>query len=93
MKIKELLTSKEQWTQHSYARNKFDEPVMIKDSTACKWCLTGACIYCYTDIVERSNILNNLFKYLKKEYNLSVEIFNDISTFKEVKQVVDYLDI
>ncbi len=49
MTISELLTDESKWTTEVYARDAAGRPVSAVDPTACRWCLTGAMIRCYTD--------------------------------------------
>jgi hypothetical protein len=93
MKIKELLTDESKWTQNAGARDKEKIPVPPKSEEAVCWCLFGAILKCYG---EDKEVYNRLDKYIL--YNLTgMGIFsyndNPKRTFKDIKALIEKLDI
>lgn len=105
MKVKELLCSKDKWTQGIMASDANEDPVLARSGTATKWCLLGAVVRCYDpnnpsfDIspVARA-IVARLCDVIRKKYNvvggyLSLPEFNDTHTFDEIKAILDEADV
>lgn len=101
MKIKELLSDKSKWTKRSYARNKYNKPVLEDSPNATKFCLLGARNYCYKyNSLKRIEIeakisltIGLLFpRYLNKT---SLIYFNDSkkTTFEMIRTVVETADV
>lgn len=87
MKIKELLSGPEKWTQHTYARDKNGRDCSQWSQEAVCWCLYGAVDKCYENIIEIDNKI--------REKVISIVDWNDDPnrTFEEVKALVEELDI
>jgi len=60
MKIHELLTAPERWTQGAYARTALGRPIAADDPAACQWCLVGAIAHCYLDNSIRYAVSNKI---------------------------------
>ena len=48
MKVSELLTDENKWCQQAFAMDKYGDAVSSRDVDACKWCLSGALMKCYS---------------------------------------------
>lgn len=97
MKIKELLNDRSKWTKGWYARDSFGADHPVDSQYACKFCLSGAVLKCYSES-ERQTIYNKLMKAIKELYGLhltNVPMFNDSSntTFEMVRAVIKKADV
>ena len=63
MKIYELLSKRNAWTQNNYAKNTKRRPVMPNDPDACCWCILGALSKCYPDIEENKRVADRLYNH------------------------------
>ena len=89
MKIKELLSDKTKWTRLTRARDVHRRPVSSLSDEAVCWCLEGAVIKCYD--YDRNDII---FKKIWTEIGKpAIGFWNDSHSFKEVKALVNKLDI
>jgi len=93
MKISELLSGPEKWTQGAWARNQKGETVSAFDSSACCWCISGAIAKCYP-ADQFTRICDQILRHL--DYHLeegSIFRWNDHldRKFEEVKLVVETL--
>jgi len=86
MKINELLSKAERWTQHAMARDHHGLKTDPKDPKAVCWCLMGAVIKCYES--EKGEIVKKL-----QEQIYSLFAFNDNSSHEMVLKLVKRLDI
>lgn len=97
MKVKELLSSPEKWTQGTYARDALGgRPVPPLDEDAVCFCLIGAVRKCYPIISDQCPVLAKIT--LELCTNLKMAVITDWNdypdrTFEQVKQLVDKLDI
>jgi hypothetical protein len=57
--VLDLLTDPAHWTQGTFARNKYGNPVNSAGPTAVCWCLLGAINLCYPD-EERGAVCQRL---------------------------------
>jgi hypothetical protein len=91
MKIKELLSSPEKWTQGVSARDKNGDIVYATCATATCFCLMGAIEHCY----RNENEAELIYKKIRTKVISHISIWNDQSyrTFEDVKQLVEELDI
>lgn len=93
MKVYELLAKPEVWTKGAYARNKEDMPVGTTAKDACKFCLYGALLKCYSnDTSKRLDIMNIL---ADKHGISSIVLWNDSeeTTHDKVVKLAKDLDI
>lgn len=94
MKIKELFSNESKWCQRCYARDKNGLRAYPRSNKAVCWCLLGAIKKCYLE--NDFNTIKIMIKTkIKISSNDSVALWNDDPkrTFKEVKQLVEELDI
>jgi len=89
MKVKELLINENKWTHDNYAVDNNERIVSPQSDKATKWCVIGAIIRCYPDLQLRVKIINKLGRYIRT----GILVWNDTSTFKQIKSVIDKLDI
>lgn len=96
MKIKELFSSHHKWTKYGSAKNNKGESVRSCDLDATRFCLSGAVSRCYPNVLERIKILKKLKssieKYTGEKYS-GITNFNDSSSFKDVKNVVEQANV
>jgi hypothetical protein len=88
VKVQELLSSEDKWTQGSYAKDKDNFIVTINSLEAVKWCLKGAIHKCYPDHIEAGEIYYKISKKVR-----SINQYNDTHTYEEVMELVRELDI
>jgi hypothetical protein len=89
MKVLELLSSEDKWTQGAFARNKDGVRTDYYAEKAVSWCLIGAIHKCYSDYEEINSIMNRiLFTVGEKCYQ-----YNDTHTYEEVMELIRELDI
>lgn len=95
MKVKDLLSSREKWTQDDAAKSKSGRGVHPNSRYAVSWCLMGAIVKCYlhSQRKEQENKLRTILE--KRGMNPSVVCFNDdlLRTFQEIREVVELADI
>ena len=89
MKIKELFSSHHRWTKNALAKNNSGERTDPLDSDAVRFCLLGAVEKCYPSESKRVNICEKI----KNEIKAVIPEFNDSHSFKEIKALVEKLDI
>ena len=87
MKVKEFLT-KENWTQRAFALRQDGNPCHWLDTKAVKFCLQGALLKCYPGQPATIDTLLNNACGNTVRWNDAPE-----RTFKEVKALVEKLDI
>lgn len=87
MKIKELYTDESKWTKGAFSRDIDGNEKIFSDDSIVSWCLLGAIDKCYTS-GEYMKIWKLLFNTVGHISN-----YNDSHTFKEIKQLVEELDI
>lgn len=96
MKVKELLSSKEKWTQGAYARTADGQDCHHNDERAVAWDLTGAIWRCYTHWeTKESGVVFQKVVDKVGDAQGSILSWHDAPerTYEEVKQLVDALDI
>ena len=83
MKVKDFLTEKN-WTKQVYVR---------VSSTGRKYCLVGAIRFCYPEM--NHDIVQKVNDYLLIHYKEYAVVWNDQPEreFKEVKELINILDI
>ena len=86
MKIRELLSDESKWCRGSLSLDKEGNKIDPIDSQACCWCLYGACMKCY-------DFYNNIIEKILIKIGCYIDDWNDKSTFQEVKNLVEELDI
>ena len=59
MKISEILTDRSKWTKGAYARDDCGDPVTIYDSSAVRFCLSGA--------ATKTRVLGKFYKWFCKQ--------------------------
>lgn len=88
MKIRELLSDESKWTKGVASRDSNGNEVPYSSLLATCWCLLGACCRCYDDdfLAVRDKIQSEI---------TWMPTWNDAPerTFKEVKELVDRLDV
>lgn len=98
MKICELLTGPEKWSQNIVAVNAEGKSVGYRNPSACRWCLLGA-IYCCYSIPEgraiESRIKDRLFGGRKRKLGDCLSVWNDAPdrTYRDIKKLITELDI
>lgn len=93
MKIRELYSDSSKWIKRALARNKSGTEVDYNDETAVQWCLIGALHHCYG---YKGDKWLPPFSLLIKEFpDRDIVDFNNHpdTTFEQVKELVDRLDI
>lgn len=91
MKIREFLTDENKWCKAHLAINIDGNGVNENDFDACKWCLIGAAYHCYGE--EKVNeIIGKIQAHLKLS-RAEIPTYNDKSEFKDIKELVETLDI
>ena len=96
MKIRELWEDQTAWTQHAFARDARGHDVSPLGSlhpSAVSWCLAGVLGRCYPDGKDAQRVWHRLHAALFELGESSVVRFNDSRSFREVKDLVDRLDI
>lgn len=90
MKVKNLLSNPDKWTQGEFARTHNGFGVSYSHPDAVRWCLLGAIDVCYPP-----NERGNIYKRLRDNVETSLVGFNDNknTTFEDVKNLVTELDI
>jgi hypothetical protein len=95
MKVKELLTDETKWTKDTMSRDAAGVPTGIETDQA-SFCLIGAVNKCYPSTIAAMVVAAKLRKEIQiKHGNMSITQFNDASrtTFRDIKELIDYLDI
>ena len=95
MKVKELLSGPEKWTQSVYVRNKDGTPTQLGAAEAFSFCLRGAIYFCYCDATGRYWTEDKAHKALNLPPCESLAEWNDAPerTFEDVRKLVEELDI
>ena len=87
MKLSELFKTKDQWTQHEYAKTKEGGPIDPNHEKAVCWCLIGGIMKCFG---EGAGCVISEFKRLAfRRGFLNIVHFNDSSSFEEIKAVIE----
>lgn len=91
MKIKELLSDKSKWIQHTYAVEIIGGHVNPHSDKAVAFCLLGALARCYGG----SNEYMEVKARIVKKVGWYISLWNDDENriFEEVKALVEELDI
>lgn len=98
MKVKKLLSDKSKWTQCVYARKADGKATTSFDPAATCWCLAGAINVCYMPerrypiFLKLTEAIDHLHKMGKTKF-IDIPGFNDNSTYEEVMELVNELDI
>ena len=90
MKVKELLTDESKWTKKAWTRNGAGEICGVNAPEACCWCLSGAIDFCYSSFREKYEIVGRITRELR---GVSLFTWNDSVSFKEVRTLIEKLDI
>jgi len=96
MKIRELLSNESKWCKGAHARNALGEecvpyaPKFGLNGNVAKWSLRAAIDECYDGTGQAGEIY---IKLLVATNPLSVKKWEKSHTFKEVKELVDRLDV
>lgn len=97
MKVKELLSSPERWTQGFIARDLDGDGCGPTAAEAVCWCLTGALVKCYgrTRAFEMAGMFYPVIPANGGSHADDIVFWNDASerTFEDVRQLVTELDI
>lgn len=78
-----LLSDPSNWTTNAYARNKDNQQVQSTSPEACKWCLLGAIIKCYS-----IHNLQIVVAKVKQQNINDLSDFNDTCTHEELIDVL-----
>jgi len=92
MKIRELLSDESKWCKGAIARAVSGFEVKPESEDAVCWCIGGAFELCYKH--NREEARSTLDKLVKETGDM-LHAWNDAPerTFKEVKELVDRLDV
>lgn len=98
MKVRELFTDESKWTQHTRARDVNGRGVDENSPDAVCWCLTGAISHCYNprDTIDSYVLESTIARKVEEALNGRILVVwndNQDRTFKEVKALVERLDI
>jgi hypothetical protein len=95
MKIKELLSTPDRWTQGWFAKIG-DFPTNVDNPEATCFCLLGALSRCYEEraepIMKIRAAIHELFPEYQK-YNTPISLFNDRQTYEDIMKVVNHADV
>lgn len=91
MKVRELLSSAEKWTQGVYARRQDGSETYPTYPDAASWCIAGAIVRCY-EIELHHGLIDSVGRRIESP---SIGEWNDATErkFEEVKALLDELDI
>lgn len=91
MKLKELFTSPDKWTQGAEAKDKKGNIIPVFHPNAVSFCLMGGIHRCYNTFAEELDIINKISKHI----NICIMFWNDDSTrtFEDIVKLVNDLDI
>ena len=95
MKISELLSSPEKWTQRSYARDALGGTVQTRSKDAVCWCLVGALLKCYSGDAAFGDVNASLEAAIRRRQTKgtipTLASWNDLEgrTFAEVRAIVE----
>ena len=94
MKIKELFSSADKWTQGATARTADEIVVPYVSPAAVKFCLLGSILKCYPTR-NREDAMGPILGKVQNEIKMNLMDFNDLptTTFETVKALVEKLDI
>jgi len=97
MKVRDLLSSPEKWTQGVIARDATGFGCDATDDDAVCWCLTGALVKCYGPM-KAFSMVGLFYPRIPANggsHSDDIGIWNDAPerTYPEVKALVDELDI
>lgn len=85
IRVRNLIKDEENWTTDTCARKSDNMPVLAWSKTACKFCISGACI----NLVFNEEINNEVESYLNNQVEIGLAHFNDTSTHKQVLEFLD----
>ena len=90
MKIKDLLKTKQDWTQGTLARDK-DGNAHFSETNSTSWCLGGAIERCYPNRKIRNKVHLDVVGIIKME----IADWNDDPkrTFADVRKLIEEMDI
>jgi hypothetical protein len=78
MKVHELLSSPDNWTQGSFARDKNGKPVSFQSHEATCWCLIGALGRCYgVEVIDDCPQFGSNSTFGSKHYQIAQELRRD----------------
>jgi len=91
MKISELLSAPDKWTQCTYARDSSGNETDISSPNACKWCFSAAITLCYPD-ERRTRAMEILRRHMGNFY--CIPAWNDAveRTYEEVIAAAKEID-
>lgn len=91
MKMHELFTGPEKWTQGTYARTRTGLSIGPECENAVCWCIEGALHRCYPNAIDAVPILHRLNNRVVAD----IHVWNDdpTRTFAEVRALLLELDI
>lgn len=82
MKVHELLSSPDNWTQGSFARDKNGKPVSFQSHEATCWCLIGALGRCYgVEVVNDVARFTDNSAFMSRLHQIRQELNTDGTTF------------
>ena len=100
MKVSDLLSDTSKWIKHDYARNVFGDTVDSQDSTAAKWCLSGAIRACnpsnFSEVVRIEKWLAGaLYNLGLLKLGGNIEMWNDEEgrKFSDIVMVLKLFDM
>lgn len=88
MKIQELLSDESKWCQGVMALDRYGACTAPSAKDACRWCLFGAILKCYSD-AESMRII----RLVNGTLGTLLETWNDTHTFPKVRALIEKLDI
>lgn len=93
MKLKELFTDESKWTKGAQARDKEGKPCNIFSSNAVCWSLTGGMTKCYPNFLRFTDVRTKIFNHLGKIETIQSWSDHILTTFQDIKNLVEELDI
>lgn len=91
MKVKELFTDESKWCTGAFAKDIHLTTREPESDVACMWCLLGAVRKCYPT-EEHGSIYRKIHEAIDIRQHLIAE-YNDSHEFKDIKKLVEELDI
>ena len=90
----ELLDREERWTQGVYATDALGYTVDLRSAAACRWCLSGGLLHCYTNdasYLAAERKLIEAFRRLHPDYMLGLAAWQDKKgrTLAEIRQLLE----
>ena len=105
MKLKDLINDRSKWTKGKFARDKDSKECLINSPNAVKFCIIGGLTKCYCFDAEGNRFarltrenpyfmkLSAAIKQLHPHITCGESSFNDLSTWDEVKAVLELADV